>query len=201
MDLIVRRVPHSQNRIYLTFDDGPDPIGTPRILNVLKIKKIPATFFVVAKKIEAQPELIERIRSEGHAFGDHSLDHTYSAFFKSEPALRDWLQASQKIFKQKKIPTVGFRPPAGVVTPMLKTVLRDQQRPLILWDQRFYDTVIPWNKKLAIGSIPRLRPGSIILLHDRQPQRHIDRFCETLADWSDRIRDRGYEFALLPNVK
>lgn len=199
MSEIVRRLPEAGSRIFLTFDDGPVRNSTDRVFGVLQDHKVPATFFLVAEQARAQKDWINRLQSQGHAIGNHSLDHRYGIFFRGAGAMKEWVDRSEHVFREIGVrETAGFRPPAGVVTPQLKKALRDLELPLVLWDQRFYDAVLPWTKSRALSSIARLRPGSIVLLHDAQSARRIRPFCETLSSWIEAVRQKGFEFAPLP---
>ncbi|MCX6124013.1 MAG: polysaccharide deacetylase family protein, partial [Proteobacteria bacterium] len=77
--------------IYLTFDDGPDPICTNRILDILLAHGIKATFFVIVNSALRYPELVLRAQSEGHAIGNHSLDHGYKRFFGTKKSVLKWV--------------------------------------------------------------------------------------------------------------
>lgn len=192
----VRAIPSvSEKTIYLTFDDGPDPYSTPAVLKLLEARKVPATFFVVAEKARRSPGLISEIRAGSHAFGNHSLDHRYSPFFKGLRTMRDWIRRSEdELTEITGAATVGFRPPAGVRTPELASALRELEMPLILWNTRFYDTAFAWNARAAHNSARRITPGSIILLHDRQNARNLPMFLRTLDTYIDELRQGGFEF-------
>lgn len=77
---------YAEKVVYLTFDDGPDPIITPRILQTLNQYAVPATFFVVGTQIESYPDLLRRINAEGHAIGNHTYNHRYKELYQSPAA-------------------------------------------------------------------------------------------------------------------
>ena len=188
----------SGKNIYLTFDDGPDPILTGAVLDLLKHAEAKATFFVVTARARENLPLIERMLREGHAVGNHSLDHGYRAFFSSEKKLSDWIEKSERELKQilGRDP-VGFRPPAGVRTPPLARVLAQKKIPMVLWSDRFFDAVWGWKKAQAIKTLQRLRGGEILLLHDRQKPRHVNEFLETLSYFLKQARESGFQFEAL----
>ncbi len=196
--LVTRSIASAQRQVYLTFDDGPDPFSTPRVLDVLAEFQAHATFFLIAEKASAQPQLVQRILQAGHSIGNHSLDHRYGIFFQGSAALKNWIEQSEREFVAMGLPErVGFRPPAGVVTPPLHRALRELNEPLVLWNERFYDTVIPWSAARARRSAVRLREGSIVLLHDRQREKRIDSFCVVLAEYLQSLAARGLQMAPL----
>ncbi|MGZ3721724.1 MAG: polysaccharide deacetylase family protein [Bdellovibrionales bacterium] len=199
--MILRSMPSQSGKIFLTFDDGPDPVGTAAVLDVLARKKVPATFFLIAERVRAQRDLVQRIQDDGHAIGNHSLDHRYRNFFRGDSSLKTWLEKAEAEFSNADIHDLaGFRPPAGIVTPRLKRVAADLDLEVILWNERFYDAVIPWGKSRALKSAAKIKSGSIVLLHDRQLTSRILRFCETLELYIDAIRARGLEFDRLTSA-
>ena len=198
MDHIVRQIKTQEREIYLTFDDGPDVFSTPHVLKVLSEKNVKATFFVVAEKAKKNIQLLNEILGQGHAIGNHSLDHTYGVFFRGRKKMLKWIQDSELVLVDLGIKShVGFRPPNGIVTPKLVSVLEELQIPLVLWNQRYYDAIIPWTKKRALQLIPNFTPGSVILLHDRQSEKKCSDFCEVLGAWIDEVKAQGFKFGLL----
>jgi peptidoglycan/xylan/chitin deacetylase (PgdA/CDA1 family) len=170
-----RIVPDSKS-LYLTFDDGPVS-STDDVLKILDRHKIKATFFVVAQTAKKNQAILRNILAAGHSIGNHSLDHSYSHFFKGKQSLLQWIKSSEEeISSLIEGPTVGFRPPAGVRTPELHQALSELQMPLILWRQRFFDTIFPFTFSKARRSLKCVKPGSIILLHDRQDPRRLPLF-------------------------
>lgn len=191
--MIVRSLKSRADRIYLTFDDGPDPVGTAAVLDVLAKMKVHATFFLVASRLRAEPDLLRRIQHEGHAIGNHSWDHRYGHFFARRSGLEQWLDQADREFTALGVPScIGFRPPAGVITPPLLRALRRRQEPLVLWSERFFDGVFPWSAPRARASARRLEGGSIVLLHDRQSAARVGPFCAILAEYIEALQGRGF---------
>jgi peptidoglycan/xylan/chitin deacetylase (PgdA/CDA1 family) len=196
--VIVRSVPSQSRTIFLTFDDGPDQDSTPVVLDVLARKGVPATFFLIAEKSRGQTLLVSRMKDEGHAFGNHSLDHRYRNFFRGHLRVREWIEESQRqLFAQGVKDSVGFRPPAGILTPPLVRAASELNEPLVLWSERFYDAVFPWTLSRALNSAARIRGGAIVLLHDRQSASKAVGFSSILAGYIDGLRARGFEFSAL----
>jgi peptidoglycan/xylan/chitin deacetylase (PgdA/CDA1 family) len=184
--------------LYLTFDDGPDNFSTASVLDLLDRQQVRATFFVISEKVQQHSQLFERIKSTGHAVGNHSLDHRYSAFFKGKRALKNWIEQSESILKASLgEKTIGFRPPAGVQTPELYTVVRELGMPLVLWQTRFFDTTFTWTQRRALRSLKTARSGDIILLHDRQSLARLPKFLETLEAYILAAKSAGFEFDIL----
>ncbi len=198
LQTLIRSFDHFENQIFLTFDDGPNDHSTSRVLDVLKSRSVPATFFLVGQDVRPQLKLVQRLVSEGHQLGNHSWDHLYANYFSSETRLREWVGRVNQEFRDLQLPeSVGFRPPAGVVTPPLVKALASLREPLILWNERFFDAVFQWGRARADRSARRLSGGSIVLLHDGQKAERIEAFCETLDHYITSLRARGFEFAAL----
>lgn len=187
--------------LYVTFDDGPDPIGTPETLAVLAKHDVKATFFVVAAKAQQHRELLDEIVEAGHAIGNHSLDHTWNAFFARRAVLKDWVAESERVLSDLLgHGTVGFRSPAGVRTPPLAWALDELGLPLVHWNVRFYDKVRPWRADVAVASLARTKPGSIVLLHDSQRSANLSTFVRTLDAYLGAAKAEGFVCAPLPTI-
>ena len=180
--------------LYLTFDDGPDPDSTPEVLDALQERGMKATFFVVAEHARKTPALLARIVNEGHAIGNHSLDHTYRRLFRGKAALKGWVEDAEKILGDLiGKPTIGFRPPNGILTPELKRALNELQMPIVYWNVRFYDTLFAWTEKKALRSLDKTEAGSIVLLHDRQNQDKLPLFLRTFSVYSKHLQQAGFQ--------
>lgn len=188
--------------LYVTFDDGPDPEGTPATLAVLARHGAKATFFVVADKARRHPDLLRQVVAAGHAVGNHSLDHTWNAFFARRATLKDWVAESERVLHGLLgHATVGFRSPAGVRTPPLAWALRQLEMPLVHWNVRFFDKVRPWRRDAAVASLPQTDPGSIVLLHDSQRPENLATFVATLDAYLEAAAAQGFTCLALPKVK
>lgn len=184
--------------LYLTFDDGPDRLGTPPVLEILKLQQIPATFFVVAQTAARNSDLLARMIDDGHAIGNHSLDHGYGNFFRGKKALKTWVSASETQLRERTgNATIGFRPPAGVRMPELHSALRELKMPLVLWNRRFFDTAFSWTPERALRSLRATTSDAVILLHDRQHPKRLETFLGTLEMYIAAAKDRGFDFKKL----
>lgn len=155
--------------VSITFDDGPDSALTPVILDTLKKHRVPATFFLIGHQIAGNESLIRRIDSEGHEMGNHSFDHSGLWDFRSAGALRkDILKTEEVIEKIVNKRPRYFRPPYGVINPMVEWAMAGTRYLMIGWSVRSLDTIIRNEKKLLLRITGNLRPGDIILLHDNR---------------------------------
>ena len=191
--MIVRSLPERGGEIFLTFDDGPVPGSTEAVLELLAVKSAYATFFLISQKALKHSELVYRIRDGGHAIGNHSPDHAYRNFFRYKPAVCEWIRRAEQDFLTLGVrQLVGFRPPAGIVNRHVQRAAEELGVPLILWNERFFDAVVPWSLRRAEASAARLRGGSIVLLHDRQRPSRTTGFCKTLGDYINRLQARYF---------
>lgn len=110
--------PYASRRIaYLTFDDGPDDVNTPAILDILKAEGVPATFYVIGRNIEAHPDILKRIHDENHAIGNHSYSHDNAAVYASPEAfLAEMEQTDDIIFQQIGMRPLIIRAPGGTAS-------------------------------------------------------------------------------------
>ncbi|MCD4748397.1 MAG: polysaccharide deacetylase family protein [Thermoanaerobaculales bacterium] len=155
------------NQIALTFDDGPDPEVTPRVLEILAQQNCRATFFVIGERAEAQPDLVRAVVQAGHDLGNHSWDHSSAFFFHSPSQLAAQIDRTQDLLEELsgKRPRL-FRPPAGIRSPLLESQLARRNLALVSWNRRAFDTVERRPAKILRRMTKNLGPGDILLLHD-----------------------------------
>src|ERR1700722_16764550 len=130
-------------KVALTFDDGPDPDATPKLLELLSREKIVATFFCIGKKAAAHPELTARIAAEGHLLANHSFRHPWFISFLLPPWLGRELGRTQRAIQEAGgVTPAYFRPPNGLTGPHFAGVLKRTGLTLVGWDVRSLDTVL-----------------------------------------------------------
>lgn len=158
-------------QVALTFDDGPSPLSTLILLDLLARHKLTATFFVVGEKAAAHPELIAAILEQGHSIGNHSLRHDLFLMLRTSKALQEDIHTTQEILKKYGIIPLVFRPPVGITNPRLGRVLARENLVAISYSCQAFDRGNRNVRNLADKILRRLRPGDIILLHDLPPLR------------------------------
>lgn len=153
--------------IALTFDDGPDPAITPRVLDLLDGAGARGTFFVVGEHARRQPALLREITARGHAVENHSLRHSIAHGFLLPAALEREIAAAQALIADLsgRAPTF-FRPPFGVRTPATEPVLCRLGLVCAQWSVRSLDAVDADADRVVARVAAPLRAGSIVLLHD-----------------------------------
>lgn len=166
--LVVWRGPRRSSSIALTFDDGPHPEHTRRILDVLDDYGAKATFFVLGSKAERHPECIEEIVARGHELGIHGFEHDRLLSLRSPDRIQQELERAIAVIERitGARPTM-LRPPLGHVSPRTETAASNLDLELVAWSVRGRDGLA---NATAAGVTERvlrgLRPGAIVLLHD-----------------------------------
>ena len=157
----------ARGEVALTFDDGPSPELTPKVLDLLATRGMRATFFCVAAKAARHPELMREIALRGHEVGNHSHFHSAAFACLGFRGLRLDIDTAQAILME----TAGraprfFRPPMGFRSPLLDPVLHALGLKLVTWTRRGYDTLHGDAAKVAARLERDLAAGDILLLHD-----------------------------------
>lgn len=160
----------ARQAILLTFDDGPDPDITPRVLDVLERHGHRAIFFLIGPKAEAHPEIVREIVRRGHIVGNHTYAHSPWANFLGARHLSEDIERTDDIIVAAcGVRPVLFRPPLGVSAHFLRSVVRRTGHTVVGWDVRSLDTKREGREVIMSRIARRLRRGSIVLLHDRLP--------------------------------
>jgi peptidoglycan-N-acetylglucosamine deacetylase len=166
---ITSRGSKNSGAVALTFDDGPDPDLTLRLLQLLRELGVKATFFVTGVRAERYPELIEAILADGHAIGNHSYSHSPFLMFKRRSVLRREVAAAQEVLQQFGVVPLAFRPPVGITNSRLWRVLLENGMFCVNFSCRGSDFGNRRTAGLARKLLAKVAPGDIVLLHDVVP--------------------------------
>ncbi|XID95759.1 polysaccharide deacetylase family protein [Paenibacillaceae bacterium WGS1546] len=192
--VFVLSAPRGTRKVALTFDDVPDPRFTPQVLDVLKEKGVKATFFVVGSRAKKHPELVSRMRREGHNVGNHSYNHPdFSKLSLRE--VREQIRRAEAVISG----ILGFkprlvRPPYGEVVPEQLEWAREQGYTMVNWDVDSAD----W-RQLSAEAVFRnvtrsVRPGSVVLMHaGGGTGQNLAGTVKALPDIVDWLRARHFE--------
>lgn len=165
---VIWRGPRDARGVALTFDDGPSPEHTPKILDMLDRAKAKATFFVIGRKAEAHPELVKEIVRRGHAIGLHGYAHDRLFSLRSPTVVRADLARGLAVLEDilGERPTM-FRPPIGHTSPRIATVVDELDLTVVGWSVRALDGLASAKaEKIAARVVPALEDRAIVLLHD-----------------------------------
>lgn len=169
-------IPNNDNKIYLTFDDGPTPEITEWVLQELEKYNAKATFFCIGNNIEKHPDIFSKIIAEGHSIGNHTFNHLngwetptrdYVENFKLCASVICNLQSAPSDSERAKQICTLFRPPYGKIKPSQATKIRQLGYKIIMWDvlSADFDTTISKEKCLE-NVIHNVKSESIIVFHD-----------------------------------
>jgi len=167
------RLPASAERrreISLTFDDGPDPEVTPRVLDLLDRYQAKASFFCIGENAAAQPELVKEIARRGHSVENHSYRHHRAfAFFGISRLKREVDAAQSMVASITGRAPVFFRAPAGFRSPFLDSVLAPRGLRYVSWTRRGFDAVSTDPRRILKRLTRGLAAGDVLLMHDSAP--------------------------------
>jgi peptidoglycan/xylan/chitin deacetylase (PgdA/CDA1 family) len=186
------------NRIALTFDDGPDPIRTPALLDTLAELGVKATFFVVGTDVDQNPELCARIAREGHELGNHTYSHRYLPLASSSSVAQELLATDRAIARATgTVPDIA-RPPYGGRSPWTVRAFARAAKRLVLWDVNSFDWKGKPAPEIAERVLERARAGSIILLHEARDGGEIT--IDAVKLIVPQLRARGFQLVTVDGV-
>lgn len=190
------RVPISEPILAMTFDDGPHPTNTPRLLDILKARNIKATFFVVGSNARRYPHILRRMVAEGHEIGNHTDSHAYLTKISSDAIRRELSVTHQAIVSATGVAPRTVRPPYGAVTSEQKAWIKAEfGYPSILWSVDPEDWKRPGVSVVTSRLVSGARPGGILLAHDIHSPT-IDAMPSTL----DQLLAKGFRFVTVTQL-
>jgi peptidoglycan-N-acetylglucosamine deacetylase len=187
------RGPRAGRRVALTFDDGPDPEWTPRVLDLLGEAGISATFFVVGERAARAPAVVKRIAAEGHEIGNHSWSHR-NLWFCGPGTTREQVQRGHDtIAGLTGVAPRHFRPPWGMVNAAMFGAVKTARERVVFWSiQPEGARPAPADRQVA-HVVRRAQPGAIVDLHDGEgTPRAPERLVAALPQMIDGLRERDY---------
>lgn len=186
-------IPNNENKIYLTFDDGPTPEVTEWVLQVLKENNIKATFFCIGKNILEHREIFKKVIENGHSIGNHTFNH-----------LQGWKTATKEYLENVKLcadqmemqQSFVFRPPYGKIKPSQSERLRKLGYKIIMWDvlSADFDRNISTEKCLE-NATQKVTSGSIIVFHDSLKASENLKFA--LPKTIEILKEKGFIFDVI----
>lgn len=199
---VMSRLPGGDRDVALTFDDGPNPEATPRILDVLRDAEVSATFFLLGKHVERWPHLARRIADEGHTIGNHGYYHR-RLHLRGPAYIRVDLSLGTDVIVTAtgQAPT-HFRAPHGFRNPWVTAIARDLGQHAVGWTLGVWDTDRPGAAVIAERVRRGVRPGSIVLLHDGDaydPEGDRAQTADALSYMVRDLRETGFRLVPLPS--
>ncbi len=180
----------TEKKVVLTFDDGPHNPNTTKVLEVLKKHDVKALFCVIGKNIEGNESVLQQIINEGHQLANHSYSHAFWFDVWSTKKVTNDLAHCQQLINVYQASPKLFRPPYGVTNPNIAKAVKKLNLQSIGWNIRSYDTSTNDIEKIKQRIVSQLKPGSIILLHDR-----LEYMPQLLEILIPAIKEKGYCFS------
>ncbi|MGG6312432.1 N-acetylmuramoyl-L-alanine amidase [Paenibacillus macerans] len=187
-------------QVALTFDDGPDRIVTPNILEVLIENDIKATFFILGNRAEANPDLVRRIAEDGHAVGNHSWSHPNFDEISMDEAMKE-IEDTQEVLED----AIGyrpslFRPPYGALSDDKRDQLHQMNLAVVNWTVDTMDWSGNSSEEIMKLVHEQLNPGGIVLQHTANGKNHLANTIEALKQMIPELKAEGYSFVTVSEL-
>lgn len=184
-----------KKQLLLTFDDGPDPEYTIEILNILSKYGIKAVFFCIGKKVQKYPNITKEVVSRGHVVGNHTWSHKWEFTLAGSGKVKEELIETDRIINEitgKRLRL--FRPPFGVVNPVIAKETLALNYKMVGWSVRSLDTVLKPDR-MRLRVMKQIGPGKVMLFHDNRKNT-----IEILPQIIEECMENGYEFVGIEEV-
>lgn len=178
--------------VYLTFDDGPDPRYTPRILDVLADFDMRASFFVIGVQARRAPQLVRRALAEGHVIANHSLSHRHPWLMSARHARDEVREGAMAISEVTGCAPQYFRPPHGRLRACMRDEAQGSGQELVLWDLSAIDWGPFGHAPRIAERLQRIEAHKIVLMHDgRNEHNRPDELLTVLPATLAGLKQRG----------
>lgn len=205
--------PANQRVVALTFDDGPNPPYTNRILQVLQEQHVPATFFLVGRAVQAYPSVVRQEVQDGHAVGNHTWDHAHLIVMRRSDIRKTLERTDAAIYQAARVHTNLLRPPFGARDWLVMQAAHSLGYTVVMWSVPLArDWEYPPARVIAQRILPGVKDGSIIVLHDGNRGqlcvlKHLNpHVCDRSQDIEatrliiQSLKSQGYRFVTVPEL-
>ncbi|SET07642.1 polysaccharide deacetylase family protein [Geodermatophilus poikilotrophus] len=182
----------------ITFDDGPDPVWTPLVLDVLRAADVRAVFFLIGERAADHPDLVRRIAAQGHVIGNHTYTHPDPLVVTAGQLAEEIDRTNEVIGRITGVRPTLFRPPFGHVTTAVQDLVERRGMHTVMWDNSSGDYEQPAASTMVdrVLGTARPGPGTIVLLHDGDAGRRSgsdrQQTCLALGPIITGLRERGF---------
>ncbi|HTY13768.1 MAG TPA: polysaccharide deacetylase family protein [Candidatus Omnitrophota bacterium] len=190
----------NHRQVALTFDDGPSPLYTEMVLDILKKYHVPATFFVIGYKVAENPDLIVEIARDGHEIGNHTYYHSRLNWVNGQKLLGELKMTSDLIANETGLAVNLFRPPHGYLNPEKRALIEKAGYGIVQWSVNaddFYHSLYGMRNPSSIASrvLSRITGGDIVLMHDTSAQTVV-----ALPKIIRALKGHGYQFVTVSKL-
>jgi peptidoglycan/xylan/chitin deacetylase (PgdA/CDA1 family) len=194
--LTISRGPTNLPYVAMTFDDGPNPRNTPRLLDMLRQRNIKATFYVIGRNVDLYPQVVRRIVAEGHEIGNHTYDHRLLTKMSNSEVLSQLTRTRDAVARAAGVVPRTLRPPYGALTQRQRQFVHEQLGyPTVLWSVDPRDWKRPGPSVVTSRILRAANNGAIILSHDLHSQT-VDAMPATL----DGLLRKGFKFVTVSQM-
>ncbi len=187
-----------KGKIALTFDDGPHPRYTEKILHILEEYGITATFFVIGVNAENYPDALQLILDSGCEIGNHTYSHAHINQLEPDQIKQQILKCQDILYEKTGIRPCVFRPPEGVVPKCLNGIMEETDYNVVLWSIDTLDWAMNPSENISKTVLKNLQGGDIILMHDYVSGGNTT--CDALRIMIPQILAKGYEFVTVSEL-
>lgn len=201
----IYRVKTPHKKVAITFDDGPSPIWTPKILDELKKANIKATFFMIGHHVKKYPDVARRVALEGHQIANHGFAHSV-LFYYTPDELEEDIKYSELVIKETTgQATTCFRPPKAMITHREKEKVKSMGYHVVLWSLNSKDWVTFDDKYIVRYILRHIQNGDIILFHDsggvlKTEGGDRSETVSTIPLLAEKLKERGFEFVTVDEL-
>lgn len=201
-DIIIKKGNKDEKIVALTFDDGPDDVFTPQVLDILKKYDVKATFFLIGEKVPYNKSIVKREKEEGHEIGNHTYTHINAAKTSKEQ-IENEVTKTQEVIKEVtgQYPTI-FRPPYRALSRDLCQTVKSKNMSIILWSNiDVRDWSNPGVNSIVSTIENKVENGNIIILHDYNTVRNDkSQTIQALEIVIPKLKEKGYKFVTISEL-
>ena len=185
-----------QKVVAMTFDDGPHPTHTPRLLKILRDRNIKATFYLVGKNAKAYPQIVRQMVAEGHEIGNHTWTHGSLTSMSDEQIRKELRMSADAVYEATGHRPQTIRPPYGAINARIKDLMYAEfGYPTIMWSVDPQDWRRPGVSVVTSRIVNGARPGAILLAHDIHAPT-----IEAMPGTFDQLLAQGYRFVTVSQL-
>jgi len=199
--LFFREGDKSVKKVALTFDDGPDSVYTPQMLDVLKQHQVKATFFFIGNRAKLFPEIVQKVVQEGHIIGNHTMTHPDILKLNAQDAMANIQQAEDALAELIGYRTALFRSPYGSLNPERIKEIEKMGYKIIAWNVDSLDWKSLTAEQVKTNILENVKEGSIILQHSAGGEgENLSGSVAALNEIITILKGEGYEFVTIPEM-
>lgn len=197
---VVHWVPMDEKVVALTYDDGPHPVYTPQLIDILDKYHVKATFFMIGREMNKHPDIVKDLAKHGHVVANHTYTHPSDIKADTAPqVIRELEDCEETIERLTGSRAHLFRPPKGLMDGTVFTIAQEEGYRTILWTVCADHHDAPTPELMAKRVVNHIRPGAIILAHDGALySRWMDVAATPLI--IEQLQKKGYRFVTVPEL-